>query len=45
MGDFRDTQVEAGAVKWWVYQGRRQLVSGHVEDTGVGEWVDCTDCE
>lgn len=41
----RDMKVEPGAVTWWVYKGRRQLVSSPAEDTGVGEWVDCTNCE
>lgn len=44
-GDGNDTMVEPAVVRWWVYEGRRQRISSPVEDSGVGEWVDCTECE
>ena len=34
---------EPGGVTWWVYQGRRQHISGRPDDLNGDTWVSCAD--
>ena len=41
-GDVKPNE-EPGGVTWWVYQGRRQHISGRPDNINGDTWVSCAD--